>query len=57
MTLWGDSTIKNILALAHLKNKFLFEINPSLFPGGELSAVEIVLWENYYQELENGRHK
>jgi hypothetical protein len=29
---------------------FLFEACPSLFPEGELTETEVVLWELYYSE-------
>lgn len=36
--------------MADAKNRFLFELKPSLFPEGELGTVEMILWEKFYME-------
>ena len=39
-----------MMMMAEARNKFLFEIKPSLFPEGELSTTEMILWEKFYCE-------
>lgn len=30
--------------------RFLFDVLPSEFPGGQLTETEVLLWELYYKE-------
>jgi len=38
------------MALAELKNKFLYEVAASEFPMNEVSMTELLLWELHYKE-------
>jgi len=42
--------------MCDLRGKFLFEVCPSLFPEGELTSTEVMLWEVFYIE-KNSRDK
>jgi len=41
------------MVLCDLRGKLLYEVNPSLFPAGELSETEVMLWELYYKDKNN----
>jgi len=46
-----------MLVLLDMRNQFLFQVRPSLFPEGELTPTEVLLWELYYtdkKDKENG---
>jgi len=38
-----------MLPLLESRNHFLYEAKPSLFPEGELTIAEVIIWEKYYQ--------
>lgn len=38
------------MTLLDLRGGYLYQHKPSLFPGGEITGTEIVLWELYYRE-------
>ena len=38
------------MALLDLKGGFLYQHKPSLFPEGEITGTEMMLWELYYYE-------
>jgi len=38
------------MALLDLRGGYLFQTMPSLFPEGELTGTEVLLWEMYYTE-------
>jgi len=38
------------MALLDLRNQFLFQVKPSIFPEGELTGTEVALWEIYYHD-------
>jgi len=38
------------MVLCDLRGKLLYEVCPSLFPYGELSETEVMLWELYYED-------
>jgi len=38
------------MALLDLRGGYLYEHKQSLFPGGEITGTELVLWELYYYE-------
>ena len=42
--------------LLELRNsgKFLYEVLPNEFPEQQLTETEIILWEMYYKEKEQG---
>jgi len=44
------------MALCEARNQFLFQVKPSLFPEGEITTTELILWEKYYLEkgVDNG---
>jgi len=42
-----------MMALLDMQGQFLFQVKPSLFPQGELTGTEVLLWELYYQEKNN----
>ena len=39
------------LALCHIKNAFLYEHCPDLFPQGFLTDVELYLWADYLDSI------
>jgi len=39
-----------------MRGRFLYETNPSIFPEGELTETELILWELFYRE-KNARSK
>lgn len=41
------------MALLELRGGYLYQHKPSLFPGGELTGTELLLWEIYYHERNN----
>jgi len=43
------------MVLLDMRNKFLYEAKPSIFPEGELTGTEILLWELYYKEKNEGQ--
>jgi len=44
------------MALLDLRGGYLYQHKPSLFPSGEITQVELALWEMYYGE-KSKRHK
>lgn len=38
------------MALLDLRGGFLYQHKPSLFPDGEITEIEMALWELYYHE-------
>lgn len=38
------------MALLDLRGGYLYEHKKSLFPGGEITGTEMLLWELYYQD-------
>jgi hypothetical protein len=45
------------MALLDLRGGFLYEHKRSLFPEGEITGTEILLWELYYMDKEKRRGK
>jgi hypothetical protein len=39
-----------MLTLLEARGQFLFQVKPSLFPEGELTTAEVIIWEKYYSE-------
>jgi len=39
-----------MLVLLGMRGQFLFQVKPSLFPEGELTPTEVLLWEMYYKD-------
>lgn len=39
------------MTLCHKNNKFLYEVKPSLFPGGEICTLELELWGLFAKDL------
>jgi len=44
------------MALLDLRGGFIYQHKPSIFPEGELTDTEALLWELYYRE-KNARAK
>jgi hypothetical protein len=38
------------MALLDLRGGYLYQHKQSLFPGGEITGTELVLWELYYHD-------
>lgn len=38
------------MALAEKSGRFLFELRPDLFPEGQLTPLEELLWARFYEE-------
>jgi len=45
------------MVICDLHKKLLYESCPSLFPEGELTETEMILWELYYEEKNAKREK
>jgi len=43
------------MALLDVRGGYLYQHKPSLFPGGEITGTEQVLWELYYHEKNQRR--
>ena len=41
------------MSLCHNKGRFLYEARPDLFPEGYLTTLEIELWGDFCEELNN----
>jgi len=39
-----------MMVLLEARNKFIYEVRPSIFPEGELTATEMLMWQWYYDE-------
>lgn len=38
------------MALLDLRGGYLYQTNPALFPEGQLTGTEVLLWEWYYRD-------
>jgi len=45
------------MALLDLRGGYLYQHRPSLFPAGELTGTEALLWELYYQDKNERTNK
>ncbi len=45
------------MALLDLRGGYLYQHKQSLFPGGEITGTELVLWELYYHEKNKRQSK
>ena len=41
------------MSLLDIRGGFLYEHKPSIFPEGEITETELILWELYYHEKNN----
>lgn len=43
--------------LLDLRGGYLYQHKPSVFPGGEISGTELLLWDFYYQQKKSSSTK
>jgi len=44
------------MCLLELRGGYLYQHKPSLFPEGEITGTELLLWELHYRERNRERH-
>lgn len=43
-------SFRSKMTMCRFQKRFLFEVMPSIFPGGELGETEMALWELYLSD-------